>query len=322
MTKPIKRQSLQIMLTIAAVIVLSFVTASQFATAQSTAPMHFSSPEEAAGALIDAARKKDAAGIVSVLGPATKQWIISGDPVQDEQGREQLIAAYDQKHTIEKRGDDTAVMVIGDDGFPFPFPIVKDAKGWAFHPEQGKEELLNRRIGENELTTIQVLLAIGDAQRDYATRDWDGDGLRAYASRFASTEGKKDGLFWQASEGEAQSPLGPLVAEAAREGYTPKTEGTESDETNAYHGYRFKILSSQGPNAPGGAYDYVVDKKMVGGFAALAYPARYGASGIMTFVVSHDGSVYEADLGPETKSAAHAIKAFDPGEGWKKVELE
>jgi len=322
MFKLIEPKNLRSMLTVAAVVVFSILAATEFTAAQSPDPMHFSSPEKAVNALIDAAKKKDAAAVVSVLGPATKDWIISGDPVQDEQGRERLIAAYDEKHDIEKHGNDTAVLVIGNDGFPFPFPIVKDAKGWAFHPEQGKEELLNRRIGENELTTIQVLLAIGDAQRDYATRDWDGDGLRAYASRFASTEGKKDGLFWQANEGEAQSPLGPLVAEAAREGYTPKTDGTESDETNAYHGYRFRILSSQGPNAPGGAYDYVVDKKMVGGFATLAYPARYGVSGIMTFVVSHDGLVYEADLGPETEPAAHAIKAFDPGEGWKKVELE
>lgn len=319
MRKLTQRKSL---LTLAAVIMFSVLAATEFTAAQSTDAMHFSSAEKAASALIDAAKKKDAAAIVSVLGPATKEWIISGDAVQDEQGRQRLIAAYDEKHAIEKKGDDTAILVIGNDGFPFPFPIVKDAKGWAFHPEQGKEELLNRRIGENELTTIQVLLAIADAQRDYATRDWDGDGLRAYASRFASTQGKKDGLFWRSGEGEAQSPLGPLVAEAAREGYTPKTDGSESDETNAYHGYRFRILSSQGPNAPGGAYDYAVDGKMVGGFAALAYPARYGASGIMTFVISHDGSVYEADLGPDTEPAAHAIKAFDPGEDWKKVELE
>lgn len=288
--------------------------------AHAQAPKAFETPEAAAAALVEAARKKDAEGVVAVLGPATREWIISGDAVQDEQGRANFIAAYDKRHAIEKKGD-TAILVIGEDGFPFALPIVKNAKGWAFDPAKGKEELLDRRIGENELTTIQVMLAIADAQQDYAAGDPDGDGLREYAGRFASSEGKKDGLFWPTAEGEPQSPLGPLVAEAAREGYKPSPDA-KADETGAYHGYRFRILTAQGKNAPGGAYDYEAGGKLIGGFAILAYPARYGASGIMSFMTSHDGKVYEGDLGPDTEQEAHAIKEFDPGEGWQVVEVE
>lgn len=282
----------------------------------------FDTPDKAVAALMDAAKKKDADALLTVLGPAAKEWIISGDKVQDEQARSDFVAAYDEKHAILIENDAYATLMVGDDDFPFPIPIVKTATGWAFDPEQGREEILARRIGANELNTIQALLAIADAQRDYASVDRDGDGLLEYAGKFRSSEGKQDGLYWPVAEDEPLSPLGLLVVEATAEGYAPKATSAGGDATNAYHGYRFKLLTSQGPDAPGGAHDYVVDGKMVGGFAVLAWPARYGASGIMTFAVNHDGAVYETDLGPETGPEAGALEAFNPGAGWNTVNPE
>ena len=292
------------------------------ALAEQGAAKVFQLPEAAVAALIDAAKSKDAGSILAVLGSGAKELITSGDPVQDEQARKRFIAAYNEKHDIVKAADKKAILVIGNDGFPFPFPIVRSATGWAFDLEQGKDELLNRRIGENELNTIQVLLAITSAQREYARADWDGDGLLVYASKFRSTAGKRDGLYWPTGEGEPTSPLGSLVAQAAREGYTAKKDASQSNETSVYHGYRFKLLKRQGARAPGGAYSYVVGGKLLGGFAVLAYPAKYGGSGIMTFMVNHDGTVHEADLGPQTQTAARAIGEFNPGGDWKKVAPE
>jgi hypothetical protein len=288
-------------------------------SASAAEPKAFASPKEAIAALISAAKKKDSASMLAVLGSKTKEWITSGDPVQDRQGLEAFITAYDQKNGIEKEGDAKAVLVIGADGFPFPFPVVKKAKGWAFDPEQGREELLNRRIGRNELTTIKVLLAVGDAQREYASVDRNGDGVLEYAGKLKSSQGKQDGLYWPTAQGQPLSPLGPLVADAVAEGYGAKSKG---DGPRAFHGYHFKLLTSQGDDAPGGDQDYIVGGKMIGGFAVLAYPARYGNSGVMTFMVSHDGTVYDADFGPETAAEAKAVDVFNPGKGWEKVEPE
>lgn len=287
--------------------------------AQASEPKTFATTKAAITALIDAAKKKDSATMLGVLGSKTKQWITSGDPVQDRQGLEAFIAAYDQKNEIEKEGDTKAILVIGDDGFPFPFPVIKSAKGWAFDPEQGREELLNRRIGRNELTTIKVLQAIGDAQREYASIDRNGDGVLEYAAKLKSSEGNHDGLYWPTAEGEPLSPLGPLVAEAVKQGYGQQKSRTEKP---AYHGYHFILLKRQGGDAPGGEQEYIVGGKMIGGFAVLAYPARYGNSGVMTFMVSHDGTVYDADIGPETAEEAQEIDTFNPGKGWEKVEPE
>jgi len=280
----------------------------------------FDSPKAAAAALIGAARAKDRERVLAILGADAGEWIASSDPVQDAQARDRFIGAYEEKNAIEMEGGDEAVLVVGEDGFPFPIPIVKQASGWAFDAEQGREEILDRRIGQNELSTIQVLLAIVDAQLDYATRDWDGNGLRAYAARFRSSEGKQDGLYWPTGEGEAPSPLGPLVAQAASEGYIPDPAGSEGEASPAYHGYRFRLLTGQGENAPGGAYDYAVNGELIGGFATIAFPTKYGNSGVMTFMVSHDGAVYETDLGPETTTQALAIETFDPSPQWKKSE--
>ena len=292
------------------------------ATAESVAPKAFATPEAAVSALIEAAKAKDSEGMLAVLGSETKQWITSGDPVQDRQGLERFIAAFDEKNGLEKQGDAKAILVVGNDGFPFPFPILKTAKGWAFDPEQGREELLNRRIGRNELNTIQVLQAIVDAQEEYAAIDRNGDGTLEYAAKFLSSSEKRDGLYWPAGEDEPQSPLGALVAEAVEEGYGQQKPATGASETRAYHGYHFKLLTRQGANAPGGAYNYVVAGRMIGGFAVVAYPARYGNSGVMSFMVSHDGTVFEADLGPETQTVARALETFNPGEDWTKVKAE
>lgn len=292
------------------------------AWAQQGGAKSFRTPEKAVEALIEAARNENVPALLTVLGPATEDWITSGDAVQDEQARARFVAAYEEKRGIEKESEDKAVLVVGEDSYPFPFPLVKTASGWAFDPEQGKEEILDRRIGENELNTVQVLLATVDAQREYASEDRDGDGLLEYAARFRSSDGKKDGLYWPAADNESPSPLGPLVVNATAEGYTPQTGGAEGDETNAYHGYRFKLLTRQGADAPGGAHDYAVGDAMIGGFGVLAYPAKYGASGVMTFAVSHDGAVYETDLGPDTASEAKAINEFNPDGDWKKVDPE
>ncbi|MDH3579530.1 MAG: DUF2950 domain-containing protein [Hyphomicrobiales bacterium] len=310
--------TLRSLVTILSIIGVMLMQAPPAAT-QSNAPKAFASPQDAVAALITAAKKEDASGMLAVLGSETKQWITSGDPVQDRQGLERFVAAFDEKNGIEKEGDARAVLVIGVDAFPFPFPVVKTAKGWAFDPERGREELLNRRIGRNELNTVQVLLAVVDAQLDYAGVDRNGDGVLEYAAKLKSTEGKQDGLYLPTAEGAPTSPLGPLVAEAVREGYGQERPAPESAEKPAYHGYHFKLLTRQGADAPGGAQDYIVGGKMIGGFAVLAYPARYRNSGVMSFMVSHEGTVYDADLGPETAEEARAIDAFNPGKGWQKV---
>jgi hypothetical protein len=209
------------------------------------------------------------------------------------------------------------VLYVGNRDWPFPIPIVKDGENWFFNTKAGKQEVLNRRIGRNELNTIQVSLAYVDAQREYALKSRDRGGLLEYAHKFVSEKEKKDGLCWEVKEGEEESPLGPLAAKAAWEGYTRKKSG---DKPSPYHGYYYKILKAQGEKAPGGAYDYVVKGKMIGGFALVAYPAEYGNSGVMTFVVNHEGVVYQKDLGKETEKIVSALKKYDPDKTWKKVE--
>jgi Protein of unknown function (DUF2950) len=285
-------------------------------------PKAFASPQEAITALVSAAKTKDTDAILTILGSRTKEWITSGDAVQDRLGVERFLATYDEKNGVEKQGDDKVTLVLGNDEFPFPFPVVKTDRGWAFDAEQGKEEILNRRIGRNELNTIQVLLAVVDAQLDYADVDRNGDGVLEYASRLRSSPGNKDGLYWPTGEGEPQSPLGPLVAEAAKEGYSQRKSDEGESKPQAYHGYHFKLLTRQGANAPGGEMNYVAGGSMIGGFAVLAYPARYDNSGIMSFIVSHQGIVYEADLGPGTVQEIQTIDSFDPDPGWVEVKAE
>jgi len=277
----------------------------------------FKTPEEAVKGLMDAVKSNDTKELLTIFGPAGKEIISSGDEVADKAGIEHFIKDYEEMNRLERETDKKVTIVVGNREWPFPIPIVKKGETWVFNTMAGKEELLNRRIGRNELNTIQTCLAIVDAQREYAMKDRDSDKLLEYAQKFRSTKGKKDGLYWEVKEGEEQSPLGPLAARAVQEGYAGRKPG---DNPVPYHGYFYKILKSQGKNATGGAYDYVVKGKMIGGFALVAYPAEYGASGIMTFIVNHDGVVYQKDLGKDTARIASTMTKYDPDKTWKKVE--
>jgi hypothetical protein len=289
----------------------------QGASAADVKQKTFQSPEEAVKALFDAIKSDDTKELLAIFGPAGKELISSGDEVADKTGREHFVKAYEEMNKLVNENDTKVVLHVGNGDWPFPIPVVKKGDYWLFDTMAGREEILNRRIGRNELNAIQVCLAYVDAQREYVLKDRDGDKLLEYAQKFISRKGEKNGLYWEAKEGEPQSPLGPLVAKATKEGYTGKKSG---DKRNPYHGYYYRILKAQGKNAPGGEYDYLVKGKMIGGFALVAYPAEYGNSGVMTFIVNQDGVVYEKDLGKETESTAAAMKKFDPDKTWKKAE--
>lgn len=282
------------------------------ARAATPAQTTFATPEDAVAALVQAAKANDRAAFRAVLGHAPGA-ISSGDPVADRALGEKFVTAYDAKHAIVRDGD-TAKLTVGADDFPFAFPLVKTGDKWRFDTAAGKDELLARRIGENELYAIKVMQAIVDAQQEYASADRDGDGVLAYARKFASTKGKRDGLYWATKAGEPPSPLGELFVQAAGEGYKSK-QGAPVP----YHGYYYRMLSGQGKDAAGGTVDYVVRGRAIGGFAVVAHPAKYGSSGIMTFIVNQDGKVFQADLGPGTAAKAAAMKRFDPGTGWSLV---
>lgn len=292
-----------------------FATVSVVSVASAREAKLFNTPKKAIQALYEAGRANDQKAIFEVLGDASKEWILSGDPVQDNEGLERFIKAFEEKKTIQRKDGETVLLVVGKDDFPFPIPIVQLDKGWSFDAELGKEEILNRRIGRNELHTIQTLRAILDAQNEYASVDRNSNGTLEYASKFRSIPGKKDGLYWPVEEGKEPSPLGSLVADSVREGYEKKSSG---DVTLPYFGYHYRILKSQGANTSDGAFEYQVNGKMIGGFAVIAYPAKYGASGFKTFIVNHDGIVYEDDLGEGTLTEAEKINAFDLNEEWKK----
>lgn len=274
----------------------------------------FSSPEEGVQALIDAAKNNDTASLLQILGPEAQAFINTGDPVSDRASRARFVESYEEAHTLLQSGDTQVILQVGKDTWPFPIPLVKDNPSWRFDSKVGKEEILNRRIGRNELDVIQVCLAYVDAQREYYMRNPQRVALLQYATKFMSTKGKRDGLYWETTAAEPPSPLGPLLVRARSEGYNPI-----AGKPTPYHGYYYKMLTGQGPKAPGGAYDYVVRGKMIGGFALVAYPAQYGSSGIMTFIVNHDGVVYEKDLGPNTPALARAMTKFNPDETWKKL---
>jgi len=275
----------------------------------------YASPQQAAKALFEAIKSHDVKSIYKVLGPGSANLIYTGDEVADQVMHDKFVAAYEQSLKIEMDSDTKATLVLGNNEWPFPFPLVKGSKGWQFDAKAGAEELVNRRVGENELFTIRFCLAFGDAQREYAEQDRNGDGLLEYAQRFRSSEGKQDGLYWPSKQGEPDSPFGPLVSSGFTEGYTAKGAAPLP-----FHGYYYRILTAQGKDAPGGSYDYLVNGNMIGGFALIAYPSRWGASGVMTFMCSHEGSVYQKDLGADTPEIAGKITRFDPGAGWTRVE--
>jgi hypothetical protein len=275
----------------------------------------FATPEDAGRSLSEAMKSGDWKRIYAVLGPGSGTLIYTGDKVEDAATRDLFVAAYDKSAKFDRDGDARATLLIGENDYPFPFPLVKGAKGWNFDARAGAEEIVNRRIGENELDAIQVCLAYVDAQREYATKDRNSNGLLEYATKLVSTPGKQDGLYWPTKEGEPPSPFGPLATRAAGEGYGMDASGVP----RAYHGYHYRILIGQGSSAQGGAYDYRVRGKMIGGFAMVAFPARWGVSGVMSFICNHDGVVYEKNLGSETPASAKAMTRFDPDSTWNKV---
>jgi hypothetical protein len=268
-------------------------------------------------ALVDALKTNNTKDLGAILGPGSESIVSSGDEVRDRAGRERFVKRFEEKNSLEKQGDEKMVLHVGSDDFPLAIPIVKKGKTWYFDTKAGKEEILCRRIGRNELNVINSLYAFVDAQREYATKDRDGDGTMEFAQKFWSSKGKHDGLHWEAKEGEGDSPLGPFVARASAMGYG--TKGT-IEKPLPFNGYYFRILKAQGKNATGGAYDYVAKGKMILGFAFLAYPAKYGSSGIMTFIVNQEGVVYQKDLGKNTANVAKAMKRYDPDKTWTKVE--
>src|SRR6185312_15360370 len=274
----------------------------------------FTTPEDAVSTLIQAAKSQDQKSLLTVLGPDGKAIVSSGDPVADANARDNFVSAYDAKHALDSEGDGSQTLIIGDNDWPFPIPLINKGSKWQFDTAAGLDEILRRRIGRNELAAIQVSLAYVQAQNEYASLDPGGLGPHIYAQRIVSRPGKKDGLYWPTSEGGTPSPLGELAAQASAEGYKAGAAPVP------YHGYYYRILTRQGGDAPGGAYDYLVNGKMIGGFGLLVFPAQYGNSGIMTFMVNQDATVYQKDLGSKTDELARKIDAFAPDQSWTKVE--
>jgi Protein of unknown function (DUF2950) len=276
-----------------------------------TAQQSYNTAEEAADAFVNAARSGDRKSMLAVLGRDGADIVSSGDAVADAAMRQRFLAAYDAKHQVAMEGDSKAVMVIGQEDFPFPIPLVRQDGMWRFDTAAGREEILYRRIGRSELSAIQACLAYVDAQQEYAEKGIAGNGV--HAQRIVSRPGKKDGLYWPAQSGEDESPLGELAAAAAAQGYRA------GQERRPYHGYYYRLLTRQGDRASGGAIDYIASGKMIGGFALVAYPAEYGNSGVMTFLVNHQGVVYQKDLGPNTARVAARIMTFNPDTTWQRV---
>jgi hypothetical protein len=305
-----------LMLLASSIALISCNKSSQSAAPDSTsAATRFSSPESAGKALVDAARTGNQDALLAIFGPTSKDLIYSGDATEDRDALQGFATAYDQMNRWRKLDDKTEILIVGADNNPLPIPLKKNEAGqWYFDTQAGKDEMLARRIGKNELAAIEVCNALVDAQGEYFSQVHDGTRNR-YALKFISTSGKQDGLYWESPEGKPKSPLGPLVAYATGEGYNAQLKVQQP-----FHGYYFQMLEKQGSHAAGGAKDYVVDGRMVNGFAFIASPAEYGTSGIMTFIVNQDGSVYEKDLGKDTTAVSAAIKEFDPDDSWSRVQ--
>jgi hypothetical protein len=284
-------------------------------SAQEVKQKVFGSPEEAMKTLVETVKAGDRKGMMAILGPEGEDIIDSGDEVADKNAQEQFVKTYQEKVDFVKEKEDRVSVILGIDHWPSPIPIVKRGEGWVFDTKAGREEVLNRRIGRNELKTIQVCLAYVEAQREYATTDRGRDGIIQYAQKIASDKDRRNGLYWEAAEGEVPSPLGPLAAKAAAEGYR-----RAGDKPTPFHGYYYKILKGQGPNAPGGAYNYVINGHMVAGFALVAWPAEYGVSGVTTFLVNQNGTVYEKDLGPKTEERVKAMTLYNPDRTWRRAQ--
>jgi hypothetical protein len=301
---------------LASIMVLSTV-GQTFAASAKVWQKSFSSPAAAVNGLVEAVRNNDSKALKDILGPNSEELISSGDPVADQAGRDRFIALYEEKNQLERKGSSKTVLSLGKDYFPFPLPLVRKGKMWVFDTRAGSREILNRRIGRNELAVMDVLKAYLEAQREYARKDHDGNGVLEFARKLSSTPDKQDGLYWEVKEGEEPSPFGPLMAKADCEGYDKQLIANPPEP---YHGYFFKVLTKQGKNAEGGAFDYLVNDKMLLGFALVAYPARYRASGVMTFIVNQSGVIFQKDLGKATDKVAAKMASFDPDKSWKRVQ--
>ncbi len=305
-----------------AAIFFSSLALTDISVAASPGAKLFKSPQAAVDALLAAAAQKETGDLLAILGPEGKDVVSSGDETADRAGRDAFLTAAKAKTVLLTKTKASVLLKVGADEWPFPIPIVKGAKGWFFDTAAGKEELISRRIGRNELRAIALCQAFVSAQREYAQAGQNGASSGVYAQKLLSSEGKRDGLYWPAKTGEPQSPLGPLAAEAATEGYEAKASGSGPKPfPKPFHGYFFKIMTAQGESAPGGAKNYIVDGKMTGGFALLAWPAEYGVSGIMTFVVNQTDIVFEKNLGQTTADVARAMNQFNPDITWKPAKL-
>jgi hypothetical protein len=283
------------------------------ACSRSTAQQTYNTPEEAVRALVDASKAEDLDQVISIFGSDGRELADSSDQATARRNREVFIAAAAERWQLVDQQDGRKVLVIGNESWPFPVPLVKDQKGWRFDTEAGKEEVVARRVGRNELAAIRICRTFVDAQRIYAQRGHDNQPAGLYAKAFRSDQGRQNGLFWRAGRGEKRSPLGDLVAQAAEEGTDLAKSGAQP---SPFHGYYFRILTAQGAAAPGGARDYIVDGKLSGGFALVAWPAQYDVTGVMTFVVNQDGVVREKDLGAGTDATVKSLKAYDPDSSW------
>ena len=293
---------------------VSFLAAMLFASGAAFAATPdgraFATPDDAVKALTAALKANDDKALLEIFGERNKDLVITTDKAESTEYRQRMVKAIDQYLLLNKNADGSITLVVGSNGWPMPIPLVKDSAGWRFDTDKGADEIINRRIGRNELDAIEVMRAYPAAQRQFAAKPRDGSNVRSFARRILSTEGKQDGLYWTSdpAKGQEASPFGPLVA-----------DGTSRERSDPYHGYYFKILTGQGPSAPGGKFSYVINGRMIAGFALLAWPADYGSSGVKTFVVNHYGDVYEKDLGENTAATAKAMTEYNPDKTWTKT---
>ena len=280
-------------------------------------PKKFVSPTSAGQAVYDAAKAGDTNAILAIFGPDGKEYLVSENPEENKNALQEFASDFEQMHRWSQAEGGELVLNVGVENYPFPFPLVKTSDNqWMFDAERGKKEIAARKIGDNELTVIDILNEMADAQVEYYKTAHDNSKVKQYAQRFTSNEGKHNGLYWKVNEGEEESPLGPMAARASAEGYQPGTK----ESPQPFHGYFFRILKEQGAHADGGAKSYIVNGNMTKGFAFLAYPAEYRKSGVMTLMIGQDGRVYQKDLGPDTVETAKGITVFDPDESWTLVE--
>ncbi len=301
------------LLILAAVTTLLTGCLSSPSMAQQPGQKTFSSPEDAANALVTATQSNDEKAMLDILGPDGKEIVSSGDDAEDAQSRANFVQKYQQMHRLVKEPDGTTTLYIGAENWPTPIPLANKGNLWYFDTEAGEEEIVYRRVGRNELSAIRVCQELVAAQKEYYAQH-----NNQYAQKIFSDEGQHNGLHWKAAESEPESPIGPLVAAAVAEGFAPSGVGAPTP----YRGYYYHTLTRQGKNAPGGAKRYIVDGKMAGGFAFVAYPAEYRSSGVMTFIVNEDGVVYQKDLGKKTDALAKAMKEYNPNSSWQKAEEE